>query len=230
MKLHFSKLAEHGYADPTKTANFVLAQTEGHIDVTDGENVDILACPYSVFSLEPSSGHLTHLVNVDNHGEKAVLLCIHCVEKKPGSYKFTMLTGDNAVIKVGHEDEAFKSTYNDMLIIVDSLLSVINNGSKAIVKGVKKIPYKRGKKKVKYKPSTVIYVQGKNQHQSSKLPDGTTLEWDHSWPVRAHWRRLHNPESFGKDRKGQHTMKGWTWVMNYIKGEGPLQRKPYKVI
>lgn len=49
------------------------------------------------------------------------------------------------------------------------------------------------------------------------------LEFSHSFKVRGHYRHL-NPKKKGHDRNGKEIL-GFTWVHEYIKGEGELVKK-----
>jgi hypothetical protein len=57
------------------------------------------------------------------------------------------------------------------------------------------------------------------------------IEYSFSWIVRGHYRRLHNPESFGKDMLDR-PVRGKTWVESYTKGDRnlPLKNTQYKVV
>ena len=48
------------------------------------------------------------------------------------------------------------------------------------------------------------------------------IDYSFSFAVRGHYRKLHNPETIGKDRNGDRTIQGYTWVENYIKGNTDL--------
>jgi hypothetical protein len=52
------------------------------------------------------------------------------------------------------------------------------------------------------------------------------IEWSHSWWVAGHWRKH---EGLGKDRAGNRTVEGRTWVVAHTKGEGPELLKGRKV-
>ena len=45
---------------------------------------------------------------------------------------------------------------------------------------------------------------------------------DTTWDVMSHWRKLSNPESLGKDRYGERTVTGYTWIETYTKGDDNL--------
>lgn len=51
-----------------------------------------------------------------------------------------------------------------------------------------------------------------------------TLEYTHAFKVRGHYRRI-SPYSLGKDRNGVYKVLGYTWVTEYIKGEGELSKR-----
>ena len=79
-----------------------------------------------------------------------------------------------------------------------------------------------------FKP--IYYVmdkkEGENKNSKSyKLikPLGK-LEYTYSFKVRSHWRRI-DPKSYGKNRNGEYVVKGYTFVKDYIKGEGELVKR-----
>jgi len=42
--------------------------------------------------------------------------------------------------------------------------------------------------------------------------------------VRGHWRNI-SPEMVGRDRAGEYSVVGKTWISDFIKGNGPLIEK-----
>ena len=77
-----------------------------------------------------------------------------------------------------------------------------------------------------YKP--IYYVMDKKETENSKTfklikPLGK-LEYTYSFKVRSHWRRI-DPKSYGKNRNGEYVVKGYTFVKDYIKGEGELVKR-----
>lgn len=48
------------------------------------------------------------------------------------------------------------------------------------------------------------------------------IHYAFSWVVRGHYRRLHNPESIGRDRNGERCIQGMTWIDTYLKGDENL--------
>ena len=236
MKLKFAELAQKARVSVENTANFIIGpgirSDKYDLELCDDENI-ILACPYPAFSIElMGNGTVTRL---HAEGMKSLnIKCMYCEEKGPGEYVFIGLTeqeGNNhaQLFKVTHNDTEDKETYATLVMAVEDVLSVMDKTAKGIVRGIKKIPVTTGSRTTKVKPPLVVYVQPKSEVRGPKLNDGTAVVWDHSWPVRAHWRQLHDSEKFGKDRWGNYTQKGYTWVMNHVKGEGPLRKLPYMV-
>lgn len=57
--------------------------------------------------------------------------------------------------------------------------------------------------------------------QKYRNPRGK-IHYAFSWIVRGHYRKLHDPESVGKDRNGERVVQGMTWVETYLKGDENL--------
>ena len=64
----------------------------------------------------------------------------------------------------------------------------------------------------------------KNPIQYKKINPLGHCVFDHSFKVRAHWRRI-NENSLGVDRYGIRKVKGMTFIKEYVKGEGDLVKK-----
>lgn len=119
--------------------------------------------------------------------------------------------------------------YRNIHLVIDSL----NNLPKQTVVAdkVTKAEYyrRKGLPTIKvYKP--IYYVmdkkEGENKNSRSyKLikPLGK-LEYTYSFKVRGHWRRI-DPKSYGKNRNNEYVVKGYTFVKDYIKGEGELVKR-----
>lgn len=56
------------------------------------------------------------------------------------------------------------------------------------------------------------------------------IQYAFSWVVRGHYRKLHNPATVGKDRNGDKTIQGYTWVETYMKGDGPVLKREHVVL
>ena len=86
---------------------------------------------------------------------------------------------------------------------------------------------KKDKKVIKVVDRPIYYVLHKKYEKSYtsviKNPIGN-LSYTHAFKVRGHWRTF-NSNSLGKNREGLRVVKGYTWVKEYLKGEGELKKK-----
>lgn len=57
------------------------------------------------------------------------------------------------------------------------------------------------------------------------------IDWDMRWWVRGHWRKLPSAETPGKDRAGNYNVKGFTWVIEHLRGpeDKPIRKSTYKL-
>lgn len=74
----------------------------------------------------------------------------------------------------------------------------------------------------------IYYVLDKKEETKKvnyyKIQSRGHLEFTHSFKVRGHWRRI-SEKSYGKDRNGNYNILGYTWVTDYVKGNGELAQK-----
>lgn len=79
---------------------------------------------------------------------------------------------------------------------------------------------------IRIKNRPIYYILDKKQYEKRQynIKPVTKLEYSHAFKVRGHWRKI-SETSIGKDRSGQYTVKGSTWVIDYIKGTGDLIQK-----
>lgn len=71
----------------------------------------------------------------------------------------------------------------------------------------------------------VIHVKPKGQLAKDLAQGlGKSIEWSHRWAVRGHWRTV---PGLGKNREGQYSVVGHTWVSEHEKGpeDAPLVTK-----
>lgn len=136
--------------------------------------------------------------------------------------------------KLGLGDSAFGNFYQQMVIdtalSVIKLLETINHKSWTVVSNdtpVKvKIRVGRNLTKYKYKPSNIVYVYSEHKFRKvhPELSHRIINKPNYAYEVRGHWRKLlHN--QIGKDREGLRGVKGYTWVIPFIKGEGEVMKK-----
>lgn len=111
---------------------------------------------------------------------------------------------------------------------------VLNNLSKKQVAvdvptGTKHEYFRRKRKPtIKVPQRPIYYVLGDKKENVTKKYNSIhsmgRLEYTSSFHVRGHWRTI-NEKSLGKDRNGNYGIKGYTWVTDYIKGEGELTKR-----
>lgn len=64
--------------------------------------------------------------------------------------------------------------------------------------------------------NSIIRLSPKNQSENVRPLFAREIDWTHRWWVRGHWRRLEG--GIGKDRFGNYSVSGFTWVTEHIKG------------
>ena len=81
---------------------------------------------------------------------------------------------------------------------------------------------------IKIPQRPIYYILGEKHEdvsqKYSKIKPTGKLEYSYSFHVRGHWRCI-DENSIGKDRNGNYNVKGYTWVTEYIKGEGELVKR-----
>lgn len=234
------ELAPKGY-DFDGLQPFIFSRSDHLLsDFPDPVENTILACPFPFFSIEVD-GH-TGIVGDkrDFRSYKDADIMFRCIcvkELSPGRYKSLVL------IEVWHDDllvieqvlagKAYDgekdSSPAELVTIVGEMLSRLQVCDTGTTSGTGRVRYKTlcGTKRT-FRPKGVIYIGKKNK--TAKTTDGHHINWAISWNVRAHWRILANQENMGLDRKGERTVKGFTWIGHYQKGDGPIQDKVRKVI
>ena len=78
---------------------------------------------------------------------------------------------------------------------------------------------RKGEPVIKVPAKYTYYVLGKNDSDSEKKlrqSHKCNLVCTHAFRVRGHWRRI-DSNSVGKDRDGNRIIKGYTWVLEYMK-------------
>ena len=138
----------------------------------------------------------------------------------------------NTNIKV-IEDHAEQIAEN-LLITVISALEVIGSLSdKAVVSdtpSTTKYEYYRRKHDttIKKPVKPIYYVLDKKEETTKNKYHSIRaigkLEFNYSFKVRGHYRRI-SDKTYGKDRNGNYNILGYTWVTEYVKGEGELVKK-----
>ncbi len=138
--------------------------------------------------------------------------------------------------KMGMSDTSkSKEIYIYYLLLSQKILPLIKRESLIFTEPKEEIKFKQKIKgqtvTFKGKPKNVIYIADKKTFADLHTSTRVLSKQEHQYEVMGHWRKLINPEAIGKDRKGQRTTEGYTWVVPFIKGpkDAPLIKKVRKV-
>jgi hypothetical protein len=176
--------------------------------------------PFKVFSYEILNGNITS--PKDDQVEFPIFTkCVMVYEVEPATkYHYFSL--------VDHPDGLNVISSNAFGFITQQMFKRIEAAGdrEGEEKVREKIKIGTGKNKRFHTIRKIIHVCPK---KSVATYDGTIyggkVDFSHRFSVRGHWRSL--PEKLGKDRDGNYSVHGWTWVSDYIKGpeDKPLIRK-----
>lgn len=146
------------------------------------------------------------------------------------STDLTPLLKTGSKVIIDHIEEMAENLF----VTIISALSVISNlSNKTVVADTPSTPqieYYRRKhaETIKRYNRPIYYVLDKKEETKrvnyNKIESRGHLEFTHSFKVRGHWRRI-SEKSYGKDRQGNYNILGYTWVTDYIKGNGELAQK-----
>ena len=148
-------------------------------------------------------------------------LGLFIVESEPRFYIVYGLMQSCVSGKWQHHIVNFTANGSDgsILTIINLLLSRFKKDKAISINTGTQIIYRNNGKKIKSKLKPVIYIgtekQLNNYLSCNKIPNH---KYSYCFDVRGHWRRIENTESLGKDRLGERTIKGWTWINPYLKG------------
>lgn len=132
----------------------------------------------------------------------------------------------------GIKDETKEEQTNAIEIILKAL-HIISNLPKQQVhsytpkKAKPEYWRRKGASTIKIVNRPIYYVINKEDEPSKIRVDHNKgyLKCEYSFRVRGHWRTLHNPKTIGLDRNGNRIIKGYTWIKEYMKGEGELIKR-----
>jgi hypothetical protein len=70
----------------------------------------------------------------------------------------------------------------------------------------------------------IVVLGDKKTINETKSVMGANIDWQHTWSVMGHWRRI-DQNMVGKTREGEYSVVGQTWVKDHIRGEGEFIKK-----
>lgn len=239
-KLKLLAMAKFFGSDVKGVRPFVLSKTEQPEEkfLKMDRDKAILCCPFESFSIE-SEGEFS-MGSVKRGNYQILFDCVICREVCPGEYRFEVMAteevkGTYAIhvtknsIKMKfidgreHAQDSLDSInlYYILLNLVQDKLETVNANKSGLVNTSQSVKYKSATgKRTEYKPRSYIYI---SEHKRSSKKFSTArsakVRWVEAWEVRAHWRKLSNPDTLGKDRAGNRTVKGYTYVSECVKGK-----------
>jgi hypothetical protein len=199
---------------------FFSAETGGYLLVIPSQGLCVRIRCIFVQELEPGKYMLATMSHVTTKN-KNIPITIHAV-----SYDHYF---NGATLKVGTDGEAVDH-YEWYYSLVHWCCGVIEQARSAEVERNRRKQkiWSKGSRTV-YKPSHTIYLGPRSSSKAGpKLSNVEFKRWIDAWRVRGHWRKL-NGSTRGKDRRGDRTVEGYTWVRPHLRGDGMLTEKRYKV-
>lgn len=150
---------------------------------------------------------------------------------------FTIRVNENKIMSDFYEpllkdylDTFIQSTFS-IILQTSNILNTLNKHAVAVDVPIgTKHEYFRRKHGTTIKvPERPIYYildkqEEKKKYKYNDIEARGHLEFSHAFKVRGHWRTI-NEKSLGKDRNGIYKVKGYTWVVEHIRGEGELVKK-----
>ena len=127
-------------------------------------------------------------------------------------------------------DELIRNCLSLACITLKTLNSLSKKAVVSDIHETSKVEYFRRKHAptIKVPARPIYYVLGEKNEDIKKkyscIQSRGKLEYTSSFHVRGHWRTI-NEKSLGKDRNGNYGVHGYTWVTDYIKGEGELIKR-----
>lgn len=228
--------------------DFEMKTFEGKYYYMTSETIDTLSLPFpnnivktgkrqlqlgnTLFELE-NYVHISELTPYEFIGS---ITCIAEAKKQPTITDVTEFRiQNNKLILINRNGE----TNNDIaeaFTVIHRALHTINNIPKHTVISYTPHTYKAEYYRRKSAPTIKItnrpiyYITEQKDRKETFKPRNVDLSkgrlsCEYSFKVRGHWRTLHNPKTIGVDRNGQRTIKGFTWIKEYMKGDGELIKR-----
>lgn len=151
-----------------------------------------------------------------NCGPDGVLMALLAHEEKPGHIISTgmMIHPENPPDKMlSFCTWDNKEAISNILKLIDISLRQSKLGTE---KTQERFKIGTGPNKYVHKIKSIIRVSPKNTNEALAQPVmGKSIDWSHRWEVRGHWRRI---EGIGKNRVGDYSVMGFTWVKDHAKG------------
>ena len=222
---------------------FIFEFSDKNIDhpIEPSQEVINIDAPFEVFSVEYEDQEDCYFLTVPRKEDiyPVYTLCVMVEELKDGGNRYYVLVrggNDNHQIIITDDGSYWSG-------IIKTALDKLNTRPCGIQDINEFISFRKNKSKIHIKRDKVFIVTTKKTRYSKRYNKTRSINWDHSWSVRGHWRRVFCPscvgngctkcnskglklDFIGKDRAGNRTVIGKTWVSHSIKNpdKDPLKK------
>lgn len=162
------------------------------------------------------------------------LHAILITENAPASYSGLLYLSQENVpyvteFKLGSDVIENGATFS-AAFLVDRICRYIhscNMGSERVFRRVTQKTVTQGK--CSHVLESVIRLRPKISSHFPEPAFSREIDWSMRWWVRGHWRKLPAPEVPGKDRNGEYSVNGFTWVTEHLRGpeDKPIRKSTY---
>lgn len=206
-------------------AQIVVNDAMLDVDMMRSELSRDVSPPFKTCFIQMPDGMALQSKRESGEVEKFYAVFIH--ELEPYFYTFAIVKSDPIEpddayrLQTGYLDT--KNPDHEQHYVWDAILSFLQPFARAHAVGVEKvnerIKFKRDGEKILHKIKRVVHIFPKTKKAKVEAEEKYDIEWSHRWAVRGHWREI---KGIGKDRSGEYTVKGFTWVIDHVKGPDDL--------
>lgn len=215
-----------------KTMSFVVATGIGGRNFVPQEETDkissetVLDLPYKSVHIEPIEGVIGRIgtkEQIQNNNHIVHSFMVH--EKSPGDYLFCVLMNGKYLRYISKGEPLYKLLLHYSL----SFISKIKEFNVGTVDVGETVLIRTHKQKIKHKINYIIFVSLRKWETDKQKYLGKNVDYSHRFCVRGHWRKC---SFIGKDREGNYTVTGFTWITPHIRGpeDKPLINNKLRIV
>lgn len=182
-------------------------------DLIDDKLGDIEDAPFPIFSVEIDDpkvmlGSLTG----PNRRNEILVMCIMAVEVKPQQFLlYVYVTEDNNPFV---RPTVLLTNHSFIMPLLEMYMERMTKEQMGLETSRTNVKLGTGASKKMHRIRRIIHVAPKSVVRKGS-ESTRSIDWTHRFEVRGHWRKH---EGVGKDRSGNYTVHGWTWVSNHTRG------------
>ncbi|HEY8272862.1 MAG TPA: hypothetical protein VIG33_18355 [Pseudobdellovibrionaceae bacterium] len=150
---------------------------------------------------------------IKRYGNKAVI-----VENYAGSLYHSMAEGSYS--SLGPEGRLYRAAQ----YLLTTMRKSSTQAGTVRVDARAKVGTGQNRRLMKIKNLVIVVPKKQREGLENLIGSSKEIDWSHRWDVMGHWRKV---GGIGKDRNGDYSVKGYTWVISHVKGpdEQPYIRK-----